>query len=47
VEKAQSAVYFYRRIQLSTDCAIFSDGSLSKPPLEIVILQTVPNENRM
>ncbi|KAL5652914.1 hypothetical protein ACJX0J_038372, partial [Zea mays] len=28
-------IYFYRRIRLSTDCAIFSGGFLRKPPLKI------------
>jgi hypothetical protein len=35
-------IYFYRRIRLSTDCAISSGGSLIKPPLEIVFLLAVP-----
>jgi hypothetical protein len=45
--KAYGAVYFYRRIRLSTVCAIFSGGFLRKPPLEIVFLETVPYENRL
>jgi hypothetical protein len=44
--KAYGAIYFYRRIQLSTDCAIFSGGFLRKPPLEIVFSETVPYTNR-
>jgi hypothetical protein len=44
--KACGAVYFYRRIQLSTVCAIFSGGFLRKPPLEIVFLDAVLYENR-
>jgi hypothetical protein len=42
--KACSVVYFYKRIQLSTACAI-SGGSLIKLPLEIVFLYTVPYES--
>jgi hypothetical protein len=45
--KACGAVYFYSRIRLSTDCAIFSGGFLRKPPLEIVFLEAVPYENRL
>jgi hypothetical protein len=44
--KACGVVYFYRRIQLSTVCAIFSGGFLRKPPLEIVFLDAVLYENR-
>jgi hypothetical protein len=44
--KACGVVYFYRRIQLSTACAIFSGGFLRKPPLEIVFLEAVLYENR-
>jgi hypothetical protein len=44
--KACGAVHFYRRIQLSTACAIFSGGFLRKPPLEIVFLEAVLYENR-
>jgi hypothetical protein len=40
--KPAAPIYFYRRIRLSTDCAIFSGGSLRKPPLEIVFLVAVP-----
>jgi hypothetical protein len=40
--KACGTIYFYRRIRLSTDCAIFSGGFLRKPPLKIVFLQAVP-----
>jgi hypothetical protein len=40
--KACRAIYFYRRIWLSTACANFSGGSLRKSPLEIVFLQAVP-----
>jgi hypothetical protein len=32
--KVCGALYFYRRIRLSTVCAIFSGGFLRKPPLE-------------
>jgi hypothetical protein len=45
--KACGAVYFYRRIRLSTVCAIFNGGFLRKPPLEIVFLEPVPYENRL
>jgi hypothetical protein len=31
---ARGTIYFYRRIRLSTDCAIFSGGFLRKPPLK-------------
>jgi hypothetical protein len=31
--KACGTIYFYKRIRLSTDCAIFSGGSLRKPPV--------------
>jgi hypothetical protein len=44
--KACGAVYFYRWIQLSTVCAIFSGGFLRKQPLEIVFLDAVLYENR-
>jgi hypothetical protein len=44
--KACGAVYFYRRIQLSTACVIFSGDFLRKPPLEIVFLEAVLYENR-
>ena len=40
--KPAAPIYFYRRIRLSTDCAISSGGSLRKPPLEIVFLLAVP-----
>jgi hypothetical protein len=40
--KPAAPIYFYRRIRLSTDCAISSGGSLRKPPLEIVFLVAVP-----
>jgi hypothetical protein len=40
--KACGALYFYRRIRLSTVYAIFSGGFLRKPPLEIVFLVAVP-----
>jgi hypothetical protein len=33
--KPATPIYFYRRIRLSTDCAISSGGSLRKPPVEI------------
>jgi hypothetical protein len=39
---ACGTIYFYRRIRLSTDYAIFSGGFLRKPPLEIVFLEAVP-----
>jgi hypothetical protein len=45
--KACGAVYFYRRIRLSTVCAIFSGGLLRKPQLEIVFLEAAPYENRL
>jgi hypothetical protein len=32
--KHYDAVYFYRRIRLSTGCSIFCDGSLKNPPLK-------------
>jgi hypothetical protein len=44
--KAYGAVYFYKRIRLSTACAIFSDGLLRKPSLEIVFLEAVFLRNR-
>jgi hypothetical protein len=44
--KACGAIHFYRRIRLSTACAIFSGVFLRKPPLEIVFLEAVPYENR-
>jgi hypothetical protein len=44
--KACGAIHFYRRIRLSTACAIFSGGFLRKPPLGIVFLEAVPYENR-
>jgi hypothetical protein len=45
--KACGAVYFYRRIRLSTACDIFSGGFLRKPRLEIVFLEMVLYENRL
>jgi hypothetical protein len=39
--KAYETIYFYRRIRLSTDCAIFSDDFLRKLPLKIVFIQAV------
>jgi hypothetical protein len=33
--KACRMIYFYRRIRLSTACAIFSGGSLRKPHVKI------------
>jgi hypothetical protein len=40
--KACGAIYFYKRIWLSTACVIFSGNSLRKSSLEIVFLQAVP-----
>lgn len=34
--KACETIYFYPQIRLSTDCTIFSDGSLKKQLLKIV-----------
>jgi hypothetical protein len=45
--KVCGVVYFYRQIQLSTVCVIFSGSFLRKPPLEIVFLEAVLYEKRL